>query len=161
MPIHKFELMHGAVLTKLCRNDQPIALSLIETRNEQRAVYWVNDEVVLYIKHSTTPRDTEQRRVSTSWRFTFYPEHIALIAQYRTVTYLALVCARADQSGEICLLHPDEIERCLDLNSRETQQWLAVEAEPRQRLRAFGRLNSSEKLVIARDRLDKWQVPGR
>ncbi len=49
MPIREFEMMHGTVLTKLCRNDQPIALSLIETRNEQRAVYWVNDEIILYI----------------------------------------------------------------------------------------------------------------
>lgn len=163
MPIDDFELMHGAVITKICRNDRPIALTLIESRDKHRAAYWLND-LVLYIKYCTTPR--KSRGGKTSWRFTFQPEHIADLVDYseQTEVYLALVCGhhKLNERMEICLLYPDEVTQCLDFSLMDTQ-WIAVEEEPRKRLRAFGPLNNREdsKLIIERNRVDKWEVPGR
>ncbi len=164
MPIHKFELMHGAVLTKLCRNDQPIALSLIETRDVHHAAYWINDAIVVYIKHASRPRC--DRRGQYRWQFTFSAEHIQEITNLaRTAkVYLALVCAQPNLEGpmEICFLEPPEVEQCLELANSQ-QQWVAVEAEPGRSLRAFGQRNSGDedKLKVPRARLDRWQVPGR
>lgn len=164
MAIHAFELMHGAVLTKLCRNDQPIALSLIETRDAHHAAYWINDAIVLYIKHCSAPRC--DHRSCYRWQFTFNPDHILEIASLAGTAdvHLALVCAQPSLAGpmEICLLEPDEIRQCLDLADTQ-QQWVAVEAEPGRSLRAFGRRNSDDrqKIVVPRRKLDRWQVPGR
>ena len=56
MSIKDLELLHGAVLTKLVRSDNPITLRMIETnRNEARSAYTLNDEVILYIKYHKKP----------------------------------------------------------------------------------------------------------
>jgi hypothetical protein len=46
MAIRQFELFHGAVLTKLVRRGQRVALTMIETSpNDPWAVYTINDAV--------------------------------------------------------------------------------------------------------------------
>jgi hypothetical protein len=164
MPIYEFELMHGAVLTRLCRNDQPLTLSLIVTRDEHWSAYWIGD-AILYIKYATHPYEDRQGKLR--WQFTFTPDHIADLKDLMTMSdevYLALVCAHHKLEGtmEICLVEPLEIDLCLDLEEADTQ-WIAVECEPRKRLRVYGPLNSDEedKLIIPRKRLDEWRVPGR
>lgn len=164
MPIHEYEMMHGAVLTKLCRNDEPTSLSMIETRDTHWSAYWINATVVLYVKHATNPR--KDRRGKLTWHFTFTGSNIGELAEFtrQHQTYLALVCAQHDLQGpmEICLFEPDEVQQCLDLAVSQTQ-WIAVEAEANKSLRAYGAHNNEEraKIVVSRRRLEDWQVPGR
>ena len=165
MPIRKFEMMHGAVLTKVCRSDRPIALSLIETSDDQRAAYWVNDALVLYVKHAGKPHHQDQRG-KCRWQFTFTPDQILELSglSRKSGVYLALVCAQKGFADpmEVCLLEPDEMAACLELDG-PSQQWIAVEAEPGCSLRAFGAGNNRdrEKIVVSRNRMDQWDVPGR
>lgn len=60
MPIREFEYMHGAVLAKILRKNEPLQLTLIETSSEEpNALYKIVskklNESILYIKHSKTP----------------------------------------------------------------------------------------------------------
>jgi len=72
MPLREFELFHGAVLTKLVRNDRPVALRMIETRpSEAWAMYLINNEVPLLVKHSTNSRELRRRQGARSWTFVF------------------------------------------------------------------------------------------
>lgn len=158
MPIREFELWHGAVLTKICRNDKPLRLTLIEA-SDSRAAYSINSEVILYIKYSVTPSST--RRGKKTWQFTFQADHINDLAHLRdqAEVYMALVCGGEDR--EICLLYPHEITDCIDLKDESTQ-WLRVELEAQKSLRAYGSITGEDdKLVIERNRVEKWQVPGR
>lgn len=163
MAIKEFELMHGAVLTKICRNDQPIALTLVETRDRERNVYYVNSDTVLYIKHSATPKQTNGK---SRWQFTFQAEHLEDLTEFSQsgTLYIALVCGSENLKGnmEVCLLYSDELIACLDLTTKVTQ-WIAVEKEGRNQLRAFGSSNSnnSSQLKIPRNRLDTLKIPGR
>lgn len=161
MPIRGVELMHGAVLEKLCRSDKPVTLRLIETQDDLRSAYWIND-VVLYMKHSITPYKRE-RKGGERWQFNFTESHIADLASLvrKADIYLVLICGRRDfeQPGEIALLKPDEWQNYLDLAKENGQQWLAVQAEPRKSLRVYGS-RSSDEIVVPRNRLEEWIVPG-
>ena len=163
MPIRDYELWHGAVITRLCRNDQPVSLTLIETRDGDRMAYWLNDSVVLFIKYATAPKP-RKRGGKTTWSFTFQPNHLADIVEYENdaQVYLALVCGNYDlnEKMDICLLYPEDIAECLDLADVDRTQWISVEREPRKYLRVSGP-NSEHKLSIPRNRLDTWKIPGR
>ena len=161
MPIREIEMMHGAVLAKLCRNDAPVTVRLIETQDDIRSAYWLND-IVLYIKHSVAPQ-RRRRGQRERWQFTFTLSHLADLADLvqRAEVYLVLVCAQPKFRGtmEIALLEPDEWQQCIDLSS-SGQQWLAVEAEQRKALRVHGACNGDEKIIVHRNALDTWIVPG-
>lgn len=162
MPIREVELMHGAVLVKLCRNDNPVTLRLIETQDDLRSAYWINDSVVLYMKHSVAPQK-RKRGERERWQFTFTENHIADLAELvqGSTVYLVLICGQPGFEGtmEIALLEPGEWQTCLDL-SGSGQQWLAVEAEPRRGLRVYGSCSGDNRVGVARNRLDTWVVPG-
>jgi hypothetical protein len=119
MSIKQFELLHGAVILKICRNDRPVALTLIESDNA-RSTYIVND-VYVYVKHSTTPK-SRQRSDKTVWQFTFSPAHIGDIAtllQQRDL-YLALVCANENlnEEMEVAFLYSNGVQESLDFSYR-------------------------------------------
>lgn len=162
MPIDQFELMHGAVILKICRNDRPVALTLIES-GEHRSAYRIND-VLLYIKHSATSKSSAQSG-ARSWRFTFQPNHLedlaAFVAQYET--YMALVCGsnKTKDMMQIAFLSPDDIYRCLDLYVTE-QQTISVQYKRGHSLRVWGTKSGRDGgLTIHQNALEKWEVPGR
>ena len=122
MAIREFELFHGAVLTKLVRNDRPVRLTMIETAEDARSVYTVNDTVFLYIKHSKSPKKDNDGCLT--WTFTFSVKRFQEIREYRRQmnVFIALVCgqSRVDQGQmEVCLLDPDKIDQSLNLHAAE------------------------------------------
>jgi hypothetical protein len=116
MKVQKFELFHGAVLTKLVRSDRPITLRMIETRpSEAWSAYTLNNEVDLYIKYNTAPRSLKRDRAGTAWTFVFGQDELGQMRRSvsKRQTYAALVCGRCNigkDSMQVCLLYPDEIQ---------------------------------------------------
>lgn len=166
MSVHDFEFYHGAALTKIMRSDRPITLRMIETApSEVWSAYRLNDEVVLYVKHSANPRTGKRKRGSTRWPFTFTPAQLQQANSLRTTSplFVALVCASyriGKGPMEICLLDQEQLEKCIDLTSSATQV-ITVECEPGKSLRAYGPKNSKTKtIVVPRNRLETWQIPG-
>lgn len=161
MSIKQFELMHGAVILKICRNRRPLSLTLIES-DGARAAYNVNMDVNIYIKHSISPQ-SRQRRDQTVWQFSFSPAHIAELSNLgqKGELYLALVCANDNlEDMEVAFLEPDDIQEGLDLTAL-TQQTLRVHIEPGKKLRVYGRGGTDSPILIERKRLDDWDVPNR
>lgn len=159
--IKKYELMHGAVLTRICRNDQPVALTLIES-DDQRATYKLNDSILLYMKYSTSPRGNGK----LIWKYTFTSDHIRDLQKHmmENTVYMALVCGCENLENtndmQICFLESEDIKACLDLSFAD-QQTITVEAKRNESLRVYGSARDKDKLIVARNRLDRWQVPGR
>jgi len=175
--VKEFHLLHGIVLTKISRNERP-SLRLVETDiSNVWAAYIINDVVIVYIKYSLSGRKTKKEK--SSWVFqltTSELEKIRELQKQRDV-YFALVGGGFSsidgkqiktkdkhidaKQMEVCLLYPDEIERCIDMDS-ETGQFVTVEVMPGESLRAYGSKNSNErkKPVISRNRLDSWKIPG-
>lgn len=165
MALRKFLFLHGSVLAQIARKDRPVALTLIETTDDSWSAYKLNDEALLYIKSSQTPKSLT-RTSSYKWQFTFSESHIREIKNFtkQYPLYLALVCAGKsldDKAREVCLLEPNQILKCINLDS-EMQQWITVEVIPGSSLRAYGALNARErdKLKISRNKLEEWEIPG-
>ena len=161
MTLGKFHFLHGSVLAKIVRREKPVALTLIETKDDSWSVYRLNDEISLCIKSSQSPKRLARK---TRWQFTFTLSDMERLKDSVPSSYLALVCVGNtldDKEREICLLEPAKIKKCIDF-TEDTNQWIAVELSPGTSLRAYGPLNSQEKdkLVIARKSLDDWEVPG-
>lgn len=163
MPVREFELFHGAVLAKIVRNEKPITLRMIETKpSSEWAVYRINDEVTLIIKHSKKARSLRQpatatSRTATSWTFVFSSDQLAQVS--KGTVWVALVCGQDNVGAgpkEICLLQPDEIDALIP-NGPTKQQSVTVRYEPGKSLRA---LHGQVTKVVPRNRLDTWQVPG-
>jgi len=158
MPIREFELFHGAVLTKLVRSDTPLTLRMIETRSgESWSTYKINDEVRLLLKHSVISRALSRDK-SRAWQFVFSPDQMIQVAA--PTTWCALVCGNksiADAKMEICLLDPSQLGVLLDITTR-AQQSLMIKRIEGKSLRASS-VRASD-IVIARNRLDSWAVPG-
>ncbi len=168
MTIKDFELFHGAALTKLLRNDRPVSLRMIETTPaESWAAYTLNDEVILYIKHSKSP-STKTRKDALSWYFTFSEKHLNEIKKMRgdKEVFIALVCGKnkigraADNQMCICLLEPKKVDQCIDVNAGKTQT-ITVQHSPKIQLQVWGNKNSAENpLGIASNAIEAWEVPG-
>ena len=162
MSIKEFELFHGAVLTKLVRNDRPISLSMIETKPEDSwAVYTINDEVNIFIKHSTTSRLINRGKGGFSWTFAFNVENLAKLKGERP-TYIALVCGHKsvkDSRMEICFLSPFQVEQVIDFDRGTSQSITIRYITGAKKLRVFqGR---KVGIMISLNDLDKWEIPGR
>lgn len=164
MTIKQFELYHGAVLTALVRSDRPVTLRMIETRpSEAWAVYTLNDEVELYVKYSTAVRSLTTKPGAFSWTFVFGSDEVARLSELSTEreVYAALVCARRAISQEkgmhVCLLHPEELARLIDLNDHSSQS-TTVRYIPRKKLRLFS--GHRVELRVAQSALARWEVPG-
>lgn len=166
MTIKKFELYHGAVLTKLTRNDTPVTLRMIEKdKQDAWCAYLVNDEVNLYIKYGSKPSRCNTRNQSFTWNFTFGDvelQYMRELWQHRSI-YLALVCGQQNIQSLVMyigFIYPFEIDTCLDLNSKTPEQ-LYVCHLPQRMLRVWGNMNSVKNpLLVANNRLEMWNVPG-
>jgi hypothetical protein len=163
MSVREFELFHGVVLTKLLRSQRPVNLRMIETRpGEMWSAYTINDEVDLFIKHSTTPRNVARGRGGRSWPFVFGLKQLQQMAQSgaKRPVWVALVCGSRDAKDDdmqVCLLHPSQMAQLVD-TSVGAQQTVTVRYVPRGKLRVFkGR---REHCLVSQRRLDEWDVPG-
>jgi len=159
MSIKEFELFHGAVLTKLVRSDRPLTLRMIETRpGEAWSIYKLNDAVKVLVKHSRTPRKLKRDRAGASWPFSFSRDQVLQLRSKDA--WVALVCG-ADRVGdakmEVCLLKPEEVGQLLDVQS-EVQQSVTVKYLPGKRLRVSSA--RWDELVVPRNRVENWEVPG-
>lgn len=161
MGIQQFELFHGAVLAKLVRSDRPIALRMIETKEEAWAVYTVNDEIELFVKHSTTPRPLAREKDGCTWQFIFTPEQVVQIHNlgYTKKVAIALVCGRqkVKDDMQIAFIEPDDVQGLIDF-SVNTSQSLTVKHLPRKKLRII--TDYTVEKLVAQNALDKWIVPG-
>ena len=157
----QFELFHGAVLAKLVRSDRPIALRMIETREEAWSVYTINDEVELFIKHSITARHLAREKNAVAWQFIFTLDQIEQIRHLRLnrKVAIALVCGRQNikDDMQIAFIEPNDVESLIDFSINGTQS-LTVKYLPRKQLRIITDY-TTEKLV-AQNALDNWDVPG-
>jgi len=163
MAVDEFELFHGVVLTKLVRSERPITLRMIETRpGEAWSAYTLNDEVDLFIKHSTTPRDTVRGGEGRAWSFVFGADQLRQMAASKAKggVYVALVGGTRqikDTQRCVCLLDPQEVSGLLDLSST-AQQALTVKLISGKSLRVYH--GHEEKFKVPQNRLEKWQIPG-
>jgi hypothetical protein len=163
MSIKDFELFHGVVLTRLVRSDKPLTLRMIETHDDSWGVYKINDEVELFIKHSTSPRKLSRGKGGWSWVFHFSLEHIKLLKEIQTSrpVYIALVCGRKEikrRRMEICFLEPDDFAKVIDLSKPEAQSVTIRYEVGKKNFRAF--LNREEIALSSLNAIDRWQVPG-
>jgi hypothetical protein len=144
-------------------------LRLVETDAKKAwAAYRVNDEVNIYVKYRLDKRETKKDKKMV-WSFSLSGEELAKITELGTIkpVWLALVCGlryiKPDslKAMQVCLLAPDQIRHCVDMTADKTQT-IAVEYKPGESLRAYGQLKPGEKqkLVVPRNRLDTWAVPG-
>lgn len=156
MPVRSFELFHGAVLTKLVRSDRPLTLRLIETGSMGTwGMYRINDEVNLLVKYSATPKS---RKGATRWDFVVSRTEIKELSH--EATWLALVCGSSQLRStemEVCLLCPDQLKALFYF--RLSQESVYVECKQGASLRV-GPTKAGPELVIARNRVETWPVPG-
>jgi len=162
MTIHKFELFHAIVLTKIVRSDRPLTLRMIETRpNEAWSAYTLNDEVDLFIKHCSNWRAVSRGGDGKSWSFVFSVGQIKQMAfsKTRKLVFVALVGGgrNINDDMQVCLLEPDELDDLIDLNS-DTSQALTVKYIPRKKLMVIK--DRKERLKVSQNRLDQWDIPG-
>jgi len=162
MAIDEFELFHGVVLTKLVRSERPVTLRMIETHpDEAWSAYMLNDEVHLFVKHSTNPRrvaDGEGR----SWTFVFGADQVRQmgVSKARGGVYIALVGASRqvkDPGRCVCLLSPEQIKELLTF-SPDAPQTITVRLLPRKKLRVYKARR--ERFKVPQNRLEQWEVPG-
>lgn len=136
---------------------------MIETRpSELWSVYTLNGEVDLFIKHSTKPRNTTRGGVARSWSFVFGRDQLRQIGTSRANggVYVALVGGSTqvkDSRRCVCLLYPDEVKQLLDFSSPSAQA-ITVKLIQGKSLRVYRRGRAT--LIIPRNRLEKWEVPG-
>lgn len=164
MSVKYFELIHGAVLTKLLRNDKPITLKLVErAENDPWAAYRVNEECYLYIKYRTTFRTDPYRDVIPIFDFLVSKGEVEKIKQLpkKYPTYYALVCA-PENSGpknmNICFLDPEQI-KSLSSNGNAESFSISVWTEEGKSLRAKSKF-VEKPFIVSRNRLDNWEAPG-
>jgi len=161
MAVHEFELFHGIALTKLVRGDRPISLRMIETRpGEAWSAYTINNEVELFLKHSTKPGKLRREKGGLAWNFVVGTDQLRQIRESARPVYMALVCG--DQklktsSMQVCLIDPDQLKQLVDL-SAPSQQTVRIKFLPGKSLRVSSA--RVDEFIVARNRFEEWQVPG-
>jgi len=159
MTIPEYQIMHGAVLSRICRNDRPMTLRMIETSNESRAAYIINDALYLYMKHSRSPAELK-REDALRWQYTFTPANLAELRRLMTdrPVYLALICGYPDlRPLDVCLLEPEEIPAVIDVTAEAIQSIQVKLINGARKLRVNGSARSREMLV-PRNLLDTWEI---
>jgi hypothetical protein len=113
--IEEFKFYHGVVLTGMVDNFKD-EISFQRLVYENNAMYLVNDQIGLYIKHSAA-------RLSP-WRFSFQHENVldiyALMLSQKNC-FLALVCGR----DCVAVLDQEEIHQLLNYDESKSQ-WISV-----------------------------------
>lgn len=159
MAIKDFELFHGAVLTKLVRNDKrDITLRMIETNKESWSTYKVND-IYLLIKHSLNPVHLT-RENGTRWQFTFSKEQLRQLREHNA--WAALICGGKnfkDLNIEICLLEPEQILNLLDINAEKNCSIIIKQLRGKSLRVSSSRLDGSD-IIVGKNKIDTWIVPG-
>lgn len=152
MPLKEYELFHGAVLTRLVRKDKPVTLRLIETNtSESWSVYRIND-VNIFFKHSSNPKDL--KKGGKSWTFPFTDKQLDKINKS---THLALVCGDKDTKSkemEICFIESSDVSILLS----ESAKSITAHVEKNNSFR----VSSSavrEKIIVSRNAIDNYEVP--
>ena len=162
--IKNFELFHGAVLTKLMRNTRPLTLRLVQTRPDDNwAVYTLNDEIDIFIKHCTSPRENIRAEGGLSWTFTFNQEHIKELRELKEKRpiSLALVCGQKNLSDgrmEICLIKPDELHEVINFDVDDQKSITVRYKKGAKKLRIY--FERQEKLLVALNAIENWEIPG-
>lgn len=160
MAIREFELMHGAVITKLLRSTYPESLRLVETQTKEAwSSYTVNDEVNLLISHSKSPRRYDRGNGGQSWQFTLSANQMKQVGSPENgrPVWIALVCTDSKHIGEICLLNPAEVSDVLEIDG--TQQTLTIR-KPAGRGQFRVMKDRREAFKVPLNRLDNWEPPG-
>ena len=167
MSVKIFELFHGAALAKIMRRGKKVSLLMTETRpSDVWAAYTLNDAVILYIKVSTNAKERKRKKGSFSWQFNFTPSELEQLSSIQGAKpiYTALVCGSRSVGKnpmEVCFLKPEQSDQCIDIKPKARTQSIHVERDPGMSLRAYGTKNGHDHpLIIHRDALEKWEVPG-
>lgn len=119
--IHEFEFYHGAVLTKIALEGRQADIR--SYNGISRSAYVINDNVGLYIKHSSNRL--------TPWSFSFAKDHqdeIFEMSKRFNNVYIALVCGK---DGIACLSFK-ELKNVLD-DVHGDYEWVRVSRRPREK----------------------------
>ena len=160
MTIKDFELFHGAVLTRIARQNKDLTLRMIETQPSSAwGLYRVDDKANLLIKHSKSPERLNGH--GRKWPFTISEnqmEQLDLGQMNSSGTHVALVCGddRLDGDGltGVCLLDPGQLAKLLTA-SGAGQQGISVSLRKRKSFRVWSHGHGAE-IVVPRNRLEKW-----
>ena len=159
LSIQKFELFHGAVLAKIMRSyDQ--TLRMVETRpKEHWSVYTVNDEIHVFIKYRGAARELDGGRLA--WSFNFSSETLEKIKSLSQdkETYIVLVGGQrcVDEVMEVGVLSMKEFISIAG-DGMDTSFSITMRYVPGKELRILR--GHKEVCKVARNRADKWQIPG-
>lgn len=159
MAIPEYQIMHGAVLSRICRNDRPMTLRMIETSNDSRAAYNVNDDLYLYMKHSKSPAELKREAV-LRWQYTFMPNHLRELRRLMAErpVYLALICGTTDlRPLEVCLLEPEIFPTLINVAASDVQSIQVKLKSGARKFRVNGSARSYE-LLVPRNLLDEWVI---
>lgn len=160
MPIREFELFHGAVLTKLVRAERPLTLTMTETRpGDAWSSYRINDAVSLLLKHSLASKVLHRGEGGRTWQFVFSRNQVVQLSTEGA--WAALICgsnAVSNAETEVCLLSPEQIRELIDVNATGTQS-VSVKYIKGKMLRVSSG-SAAGDVLVARGRLEKWEVPG-
>jgi hypothetical protein len=113
MRIQQKDYYHGAALTQIVEHGSFTALNKVD---EKYGHYKVNHNIRLMVKITTNDE--------SPWQFTANASDLSTIEddiRSGENFYLCLVCGL----NTICLLNSDQVEKLLDISSRD-QQWLRV-----------------------------------
>src|ERR1700722_6094989 len=138
--IKDFEFYHGAVLTKLIHYNIG-RTTICPYPSLSNASYVLNDEIGLYIKHST-------KRMSP-WRFSFQKVHEDELLEMKKnlkEVFLLLIC---DDDG-IVTLSFEEVKKILDEEHGETE-WISAARSPNKEYTIKGSDGTLERKVGKND----------
>lgn len=117
--IKEFEFYHGVVFTKLIHGIDEV--SCVKTYKTSNAAYVVNNEIGIYIKHST--------KRMTPWGFSFLKTHqdeLLEMTQSLKEVFLILVCG---EDGIVTLPFKD-LKQILD-DEHNDIEWISASRTPR------------------------------
>jgi hypothetical protein len=159
MPIKEFELLHGAVLVKLMLKKKPVTLRLIETREDNWAVYTIDEKVELFIKRSSSPQD---RKKGHAWLFTFTSKQLLQLYELskKNPIAMALVCWSEDESErqEICFIEQNLFTEImmLEADPKSTKSILVKYVEGKRRLFIS---TGGKKYEVKLNAIKDWEIP--
>lgn len=164
MSVRQYELFHGAILTKLLRNEKPITLRLIErAAGDPWSAYRVNNCCYIYVKYRTTFRVDSHFLEIPIFDFLFTHQDLEKLKALskKSPIYFALMCASDktdDKHMQICFIEPTEFDQLTRDTSVDTVT-ISVWTQDTKSLRAKSTC-IDKPLIIGRSRLDNWDVPG-
>lgn len=161
MSIKNFELFHGAVLTKMIRNDKSTSIIMVETEAKSLwALYKINDQVSVYVKYRTKNIISKKNVNKTSWTFSFSQEEFDKIylMSVNDNIYFAFVCGNMELKKwmEVCFIKRQQF---LDLMGNDNKL-IHVVNENGKSLRIKSPFYK-KGFIIPRNALDEWEIPGR